>query len=234
MDVMLKSAMRGTDAAVRIGGELKIPVVYLTANADDQTFFAALDSSPFGYVLKPFQDRELQIAIEIALYKHRLDRERDALILNSGGAGRRQEAADSPAHLRLVQTRPRQQGLLAGSSILPGRTRDPQRLPRLRRQTPGGSPPTSLPRPLCRRKRTRKISRSRTGRSIRGTSPRLDLIWNRREQNRRPALLLPEIVLGRNPVADLFFLFAANMIQSKWHPLGCKLPALLLPSGVLC
>ena len=95
MDVMLKSAMRGTDAAVRIGGELKIPVVYLTANADDQTFFAALDSSPFGYVLKPFQDRELQIAIEIALYKHRLDRERDALIL---------ELQEALANIRKLQT----------------------------------------------------------------------------------------------------------------------------------
>jgi CheY-like chemotaxis protein len=80
MDIILKGAMRGTEAAARIAGELKIPIVYLTANADDQTFFAALDSAPFGYVLKPFEDRELQIAIEIALYKHRLEQERESLI----------------------------------------------------------------------------------------------------------------------------------------------------------
>jgi CheY-like chemotaxis protein len=81
MDIILKGALRGTDAAQRISSELKIPVVYLTANADDATFFAALDSAPFGYVLKPFQNRELQIAIEIALYKHRLERDREALIV---------------------------------------------------------------------------------------------------------------------------------------------------------
>jgi AmiR/NasT family two-component response regulator len=80
MDIALEGPMRGTQAAARIAGEQKIPVVYLTANADDETFFAAVESAPFGYVLKPFDDRELQIAIEIALYKHRLEREREELI----------------------------------------------------------------------------------------------------------------------------------------------------------
>jgi len=80
MDIALKGPMRGTEAAARIAGEFKIPVVYLTANADDQTFFAAVESAPFGYVLKPFDDQELQIAVEIALYKHRLEREREELI----------------------------------------------------------------------------------------------------------------------------------------------------------
>jgi CheY-like chemotaxis protein len=80
MDILLSGPMRGTEAAGRITGEYKIPVVYLTANADDQTFFAAVESAPFGFVLKPFDDRELQIAIEIALYKHRLEREREELI----------------------------------------------------------------------------------------------------------------------------------------------------------
>jgi CheY-like chemotaxis protein len=94
MDIMLKGVMRGTDAAQRISTDLKIPVVYLTANADDSTFFAALDSAPFGYVLKPFQNRELQIAIEIALYKHRLERDREALILQL------QEALANIRHLQ--------------------------------------------------------------------------------------------------------------------------------------
>jgi two-component system, response regulator PdtaR len=95
MDIILKSAMTGTDAAHRIADELKIPVVYLTANADDSTFFAALNSAPFGYVLKPFQNRELQIAIEIALYKHRLEQEREALIL---------ELQEALANVRQLQT----------------------------------------------------------------------------------------------------------------------------------
>jgi two-component system, response regulator PdtaR len=95
MDIILKGAMRGTDAAHRISNELKIPVVYLTANADDSSFFAALDSGPFGYVLKPFQNRELQIAIEIALYKHRLERDREALIL---------QLQEALANIRRLQT----------------------------------------------------------------------------------------------------------------------------------
>jgi CheY-like chemotaxis protein len=80
MDIMLKGPMRGTEAAGRIASEFKIPVVYLTANADDETFYAAVESAPFGYVFKPFDDRELQVAVEIALYKHRLEREREELI----------------------------------------------------------------------------------------------------------------------------------------------------------
>jgi CheY-like chemotaxis protein len=80
MDIMLRGAMGGTQAASRIAGESKIPVVYLTANADDENFLAALESAPFGYVLKPFEDRELQIAIEIAFYKHGVERERESLI----------------------------------------------------------------------------------------------------------------------------------------------------------
>lgn len=80
MDVMLRGEMRGTEAARHIYETLKLPVVYLTANADNQTFFKARDTGSFGYVLKPFEDRELQIAIELALYKHRTEQEREALI----------------------------------------------------------------------------------------------------------------------------------------------------------
>lgn len=80
MDIGLRGAMGGTQAASRIARDSKAPIVYLTASADDETFLAALQSAPFGYVLKPFEDRELQIAIEMALYKHAVERERESLI----------------------------------------------------------------------------------------------------------------------------------------------------------
>jgi PAS domain S-box-containing protein len=52
-----------------------IPVVYLTAHADEATLERARRTAPFGYLLKPFQERELQLTIEMALHKHRLDRQ---------------------------------------------------------------------------------------------------------------------------------------------------------------
>lgn len=80
MDIILNGPMDGAAAARHIRAELKIPVVFLTANSDDVTMFRARDTDPFGYVLKPFEDRSLRIAIEIALYKHRVEKEREDLI----------------------------------------------------------------------------------------------------------------------------------------------------------
>jgi len=80
MDIMLSGPMDGAAAAKQIREELRIPVVFLTANSDDVTMFRARDTDPFGYVLKPFEDRSLRIAIEMALYKHRVEQEREELI----------------------------------------------------------------------------------------------------------------------------------------------------------
>ena len=54
--------------------ELDLPVIFLTAYADQATLEAARVSEPFGYVLKPFEDRELNINIEIALYRHQIEK----------------------------------------------------------------------------------------------------------------------------------------------------------------
>lgn len=70
MDIMLQGAMDGIEASQYIGSELHIPVVYLTANADEVTLERAKKTGPFGYVIKPFKDRELRAAIEIALSQH--------------------------------------------------------------------------------------------------------------------------------------------------------------------
>ena len=73
MDIMLRGPMDGVEAAGQIRERFDIPVVYLTAYADDDTLARAKITEPFGYVLKPFERRELQTAIEMALYKHEMD-----------------------------------------------------------------------------------------------------------------------------------------------------------------
>jgi PAS domain S-box-containing protein len=76
MDIVLKGKIDGIDAAIEIKKQFNIPVIYLTANADENTFERAKISEPFGYIVKPFQERELQICIEIAHYKHKSEMEK--------------------------------------------------------------------------------------------------------------------------------------------------------------
>jgi PAS domain S-box-containing protein len=70
MDIMLKGEMDGIEAAEQIHSKFSIPVVYVTAHADETTLQRAKRTEPMGYLLKPFNERELHAAIEIALYKH--------------------------------------------------------------------------------------------------------------------------------------------------------------------
>ncbi len=74
MDIQLQDEMDGIEAAKQIRAHLNIPVVYLTAYADPQTLARAKITEPFGYILKPFEGRALHSAIEIALYKHRMEK----------------------------------------------------------------------------------------------------------------------------------------------------------------
>jgi PAS domain S-box-containing protein len=74
MDIKLRGAMDGIAAAGEIRDQLDIPVVYLTGYADPKTLERAKVTEPFGYILKPFEVRELQSTVEMALYKHALDR----------------------------------------------------------------------------------------------------------------------------------------------------------------
>ncbi len=93
MDIHLKGDLDGIETAGIIGPDLQVPVVYLTAFADPATIERAKHTMPFGYLLKPFEERELQTAIEMALYKHRAERQlaqNQALLqatLNSIGEG---------------------------------------------------------------------------------------------------------------------------------------------------
>ncbi|MBN1814579.1 MAG: response regulator [Anaerolineae bacterium] len=74
MDIKLKGLMDGVEAAQQIRARFDIPVVYLTAYADDLTLRRAKVTAPFGYVLKPFEEEELHSAIEMALYRHETER----------------------------------------------------------------------------------------------------------------------------------------------------------------
>jgi len=73
MDIMLKGHLNGIEAANIIKERFGIPVIFLTAYADDATLGKAKISEPYGYIIKPFKEKELQTTIEIALYKHGKD-----------------------------------------------------------------------------------------------------------------------------------------------------------------
>ena len=75
MDIQLGGAMDGIAAAQAIRTQLALPVVFLTAFAADDILERAKLTEPFGYVLKPFEDRDLATQIELALHKHQTDRE---------------------------------------------------------------------------------------------------------------------------------------------------------------
>ena len=70
MDVAIKGSMDGIETAAKIEETAKIPVIYLTAYADDRTLDRASKTNCYGYILKPFKDRELHATIKIALKKH--------------------------------------------------------------------------------------------------------------------------------------------------------------------
>ncbi len=74
MDIVLKGKMDGTEAAELIRTQFNIPIVYLTAYADKKTLKRAKVTEPYGYILKPFESRELHTTIEMALYKHEMEK----------------------------------------------------------------------------------------------------------------------------------------------------------------
>jgi len=70
MDINLQGEMDGIETATQLYQNYNIPVIYLTAYAGDSTLERAKESKPFGYILKPFKERELHAAIEIAISRH--------------------------------------------------------------------------------------------------------------------------------------------------------------------
>lgn len=70
MDIQLAGAMDGIEAAHEIRTRLAVPVIYLTAFAADDVLARAKITEPYGYILKPFSERELSTVLAMALYKH--------------------------------------------------------------------------------------------------------------------------------------------------------------------
>ncbi|MBI1318723.1 MAG: PAS domain S-box protein [Candidatus Hydrogenedens sp.] len=70
MDISIKGADDGVETARKIYAELDIPVVFLTAHSDEVTFARAMSAASFGYVLKPFHERDLLSAVKVALHRH--------------------------------------------------------------------------------------------------------------------------------------------------------------------
>jgi len=70
LDIVLKGSVDGITAATLIKEESAIPVIFLTAHADEMTLSRAKIADPLGYLLKPFELRELKTAVELALYKN--------------------------------------------------------------------------------------------------------------------------------------------------------------------
>jgi DNA-binding NtrC family response regulator len=80
MDIRIRGEMDGIEAAQVIRERAEIPVVFVTAFADADTLARAKAVEPLGYIVKPFSDRDLETSIELALYKHRMDRQRAELL----------------------------------------------------------------------------------------------------------------------------------------------------------
>lgn len=94
MDIMLKGEMNGIEAAEKIKELYSIPIVFLTAYADESTLSKAKITEPYGYILKPFKEIDLHTTIEMAVYKHgkeqEMVKERDllfSLVENKDGSG---------------------------------------------------------------------------------------------------------------------------------------------------
>ncbi len=74
MDVVLKGPIDGVETARQVRDKFDIPVIYLTAHADDDTLQRAKVTHPFGYLVKPFDERDLHTAVELAIHKHQMER----------------------------------------------------------------------------------------------------------------------------------------------------------------
>ena len=79
MDIVMPGKMNGIEAAKIITKELDIPVVFVTAYADDAIIEKAKSARPYGYIVKPFNELEIKAAIEVALFRKTAEREEQDL-----------------------------------------------------------------------------------------------------------------------------------------------------------
>ncbi|WP_321429869.1 response regulator [uncultured Methanolobus sp.] len=83
MDVRLKGEMDGIQTAGEIRKNFDIPVVYLTAYSDDEILEKAKKTKPYGYIVKPFKANDLRSNIEMALYRHEMEKNEQETACNN-------------------------------------------------------------------------------------------------------------------------------------------------------
>ena len=76
MDIQLKGELDGIDTVIKMQQEINMPVIYLTANADDENFDRAKSTNPYAFISKPFKKLDLQHAIELTM--GRLDKNKSS------------------------------------------------------------------------------------------------------------------------------------------------------------
>ena len=107
MDIRLAGVMDGIAAAEQIHRECKLPVLFLTANSDTGSIKQAQQAGALGYILKPFDERDLRIQIEMALYKHateqrlRENEEQFRIMFEQSGVGKAQVDLTTGRFLRV-------------------------------------------------------------------------------------------------------------------------------------
>lgn len=79
MDINLDGKEDGIDAARQIKSECGIPIIFVTAYDDERTLVRAQITEPYGYILKPYQARELRASIKMAQFHHLMQRERERM-----------------------------------------------------------------------------------------------------------------------------------------------------------
>ena len=87
MDIHIEGEIDGIETAARIPPELHIPVIYLTAYSEEATLERARLTKPYGYLLKPFSERELHAAIQMVLERRRADNALQPRHAAAGGVG---------------------------------------------------------------------------------------------------------------------------------------------------
>ncbi len=78
MDIMLEGEMNGIEAAGHIQSKLDVPIIYLSCLNDEKVIDQAIETNPYGYILKPYDGAELRFGIENALKMHRVHRQHTA------------------------------------------------------------------------------------------------------------------------------------------------------------
>jgi two-component system, response regulator PdtaR len=80
MDILLKGNMNGIEAAAKIAEQSDVPIIFMTCLSDQTIFEQAINTNPYGYIIKPYDINELRSTIEIATVKHKAAQSQKILI----------------------------------------------------------------------------------------------------------------------------------------------------------